>query len=211
MGHSLIYQALPGGCRLFARLQTDVQVGTLFAQLFNHGGGPYSWAEILDDLEEVLEGIAEDAAVFSSRAEVDRAMTDLLTALKEARAANPGLEMRPAYLEKSQWDIQERLGAVLQERGRGDPNRADPAPLVDALVFGAEELTPPGVAGSLGGPVCVVPPALVAEGARLLRCLDAEALFGADEENDGLVQDYRGWRAMILAAAECGEAIVVGD
>jgi hypothetical protein len=39
MGHPLILQALPVESRIYARLVGDRQVGTLFAQLFNHGGG----------------------------------------------------------------------------------------------------------------------------------------------------------------------------
>ncbi len=123
MGHSLSFQALPEESRLFARLQNDAKVGTLVAQLFNCGGGPYTWAS-LEDLDEALEGITEDMPqLFPSRAEAGRAMADLVAGLEEARAAHPGLEYRRAFLEKTQWDIQDRLTRELARRGRADPER----------------------------------------------------------------------------------------
>src|SRR5262245_28332863 len=114
MGHPLILQALPPGSRLYARLARDEKVGFLFAQLFSCGGGPYTWSG-LPDLDEILGDLAAGEP-FASRADVDRAMADLLAGLEEARAEHPGLEHRKVYLDKTQSDIEERLVAELRRR-----------------------------------------------------------------------------------------------
>jgi hypothetical protein len=203
MGHPLILQALSPGRRLFARLASDEKVGTLFAQLFNCGGGPYTWPG-LPDLDEILSDFA-GTGPFASRADVDRAMADLLADLEEARAEHPGLESRRAYLDKTQWDIKERLAAELRRRGRGDADG-----LVEAMLFGAGRLTPPGVEGPMGDGLRVVPAADVQEAARVLGAVAPEALFDPSRE-DWLCADYRAFRELYLAAAEWGEAVIVGD
>jgi hypothetical protein len=205
MGHSLSYQALPESSRLFAQLQNDPKVGTLVVQLFNCGGGAYTWAS-LDDLDAILEGVAEDnPQLFAARVDVDRVMANLVAALEEARAAHPGLEHRRAFLEKTQWDIEKRLTRKLKRR-----NRPGPHGLVQAILFGEELLTPPGVEGPLGDGLRVVRPARVAEAARVLREVAPGALFDKERE-DSLYDDFQSWREMYLAAAEQGEAVLVGD
>jgi hypothetical protein len=204
MGHSLSFQALPEGSRLCARLQGDQKLGTLFAQLFNCGGGPYTWAS-LDDLGDILDGIAEQETVFASREDVDQATAELLADLEEAQALHPGLEARRAFLEKTQWDIEERLARELDRRSRSDAGE-----FVQALLFGAAPLTPPGVRGPLGDGLRVVRPATVAEAARALGEVTPESLFD-EEGEDWLCEDFRSWRGLYLAAAAHGEAVVVGD
>jgi hypothetical protein len=204
MGHPLILQALPEESRLYARLRDDRRVATLFAQLFNAGGGPYSWAT-LSDLDEHLDGIAKHVEAFASRADVDRAMADLLTGLEQARAAHPGLEGRRVFLDKTQWDIEERLNEELRRRGHSEME-----PFVSAILFGAATLTPPGVEGPMGDGLRLVPPATVREAARILDPISPESLFDP-ETKDYLCEDYRDFRGLYLTAAEQGEAIVVGD
>jgi hypothetical protein len=205
MGHSLSYQALPEESRLFARLRKDPQVGTLVAQLFNCGGGPYTWAA-LEDLDEALEWLTEHKPrLFASRAEADQAMTELVAELEEARATHAGIERRRAFLDKTQWDIEERLTQELGRRGQAAPDQ-----FVQAILFGAELLTPAGVEGPPGDGLRVVRRAGVAEAARVLREVAPGSLFD-QEEDDGLFDDYRSWREMYLAAAGQGEAVVVGD
>jgi hypothetical protein len=205
MGHSVSFQALPEESRLFTRLQHDPKVGTLVATLFNCGGGAYTWAS-LDDLDEILDGITEDVPeLFPSRAEADRAMADLVADLEEARAAHPGLERRRTFLEASESDIEERLTRDLGRKGFPSPDQ-----FVQAILFGAEMLTPPGVQGPLGAGLGVVRRAGVAEAARVLREVRPESLFRREEE-DWLYCDFRAWRKMYLAAADQAEAVVVGD
>jgi hypothetical protein len=204
MGHSVSYQSLPEESRLFARLQGDPKVGTLVAQLFNCGGGAYTWAG-LDDLDGILDGVAEQGAPFASREEVDRTMAILTTDLEQARTLHPGLENRRAYLEKTQWDIEERLVAELERMGR-----AGAGEFVEALLFGAALLTPPEVQGPLGRGLGVVRSPEVAEAARVLREIAPSSLFDEDGE-DWLYEDFRTWRELYLAAAAHGEAVVVGD
>jgi hypothetical protein len=203
MGHSLSYQALPEDSRLFARLRTDRKTGTLFARLFNCGGGPYTWAE-LDDLDDILDGVAEDDSVFASREEVDRAMADLLADLEDARSAHPGLEDRRAYLEKTEEYIEKRLTRHLAQRGRKEA-----AALVQAFLFGAATLTPPGVRGPLGGGLSVIPSAMVRKAASVLGEMTAESLCAEEDEEDWL-EDFQSWREMYLAAAAHREAVIVG-
>jgi hypothetical protein len=203
MGHPLILQALPPGGRLYARLAGDPQVGTLFAQLFNHGGGLYSWAG-LPDLDEILGYVAE-LEVFASRAEVDRAMAAQLAALEETRAEHPGLEGRRVYLDKTQWDIEDRLARELRRRGRGDPDG-----FVQAILYGAGRLTPPDVEGPLGDGLRVVPAADVQEAARVLDAVPPKVLFELPKE-DRLGEDYGNLRELYRAAAERNEAVIVGD
>jgi hypothetical protein len=204
MGHSVSYQALPEASRVFVRLQNDPKFGTLVAQLFNHGGGAYTWAA-LEDLDEILQGISEDFPhLFASRAEVDRIMADLVWVLEEARTAHPGLEDRRSFLENTQWDIEERLIEKLRRRKRADPDE-----LAQAILFGAELLTPVGVQGPLGYGLRVVRRAGVVEAAQVLREVSPGSLY--DDEEDWLFQDFKSWRKMYLAAADKGEVVVVGD
>jgi hypothetical protein len=205
MGHSLSFQALPEESRLFARLETEPKLATLATQFFNCGGGPYTWSS-LEDLEEILEGVTEDMpALFASRAEVERVFAELVREFEEARAAHPGLEERRAFLEKTQWDISERLTRRLRAGRETDQDE-----FVQAVLFGAELLTPPGVRGPLGDGLRVVRRANVAEAARVLRAVAPGSLFDKDDE-DWLYADFQSWRDMYLAAAKNGEVVVVGD
>ncbi len=203
MGHPLILQALPADSGVYALLGSDPGVGTVFARLFNAGGGPYSWAGMAD-LHGHLGDIAADGSVFASRSEADRALAELLAGLAEARAGHPGLEGRRAFLGKTQWDIKERLAWELHRRGRADADE-----FARAVVFGAGPLTPAGVTGPLGDGLRVVPPGMVREAARVLRDVPWEGLF--DPEDEGAGEDYRALRALYAAAADYGEAVVVGD
>lgn len=205
MGHSLSFQALPEESRLFARLHREPKIGTLVAQLFNCGGGAYTWAS-LEDLDEILQGLTEDMpGLFTSRAEVDQTMADLIVELEEVRAEHPGLERRRAYLEKTQWDIEEQLTRKLD---RGD--LTEPDPLIQAILFGEQMLTPAGVRGPLGDGLRWVGRTSVALAAGMLRKIAPGSLFDKEAE-DWLYDDYRSWRRMYLAAADHREAVIVGD
>jgi hypothetical protein len=186
-------------------LKTDRRIAGLFAQCFNCGGGPFAWGAIRHELKEVAAGIAERHPGFGTRAELEQSLDALLAALEEARAGYPGIERRGVYLDKTQWDIQERLTLELTNRGREGA-----AELVGQLVFGCAALTSPGVETPVGDAVRVVPVEVVKQGAAVLREITSESLFDPDSE-DFLEEDYRHWRDMYLAAAEHREAILVGD
>jgi hypothetical protein len=94
MGHSLSFQALPEKSRLFVGLKKDAKLGTLVAPLFHCGGGAFTWSS-LEDLDEILEGVAAGAPeLFGSRTEVEKVMEELVRRLEETRAAHPGIEDR---------------------------------------------------------------------------------------------------------------------
>jgi hypothetical protein len=62
----------------------------------------------------------------------------------------------------------------------------------------------------MGDGLRVVPAADVQEAARVLGSVAPEVLFVPSRE-DWLYADYRDFRELYLAAAEQGEAVVVGD
>ena len=43
MGIPLTLRAIPDPSHLLTRLRTDRQLGTLFAELYSMGGGPFTW------------------------------------------------------------------------------------------------------------------------------------------------------------------------
>jgi hypothetical protein len=132
-------------------------------------------------------------------------MKDLVASLAEARAKHPGLEQRQLYLDKTQWDIEERLAGELRSR-----NRKDAGEFTRTVLFGAEPLTPPGVVGPTGDRLRVVPPGIVKEAAAVLLSIDPAKLFESASE-DWLYEDFKDLQTLYSAAAEHGEAIVVGD
>ena len=207
MGHPIVLQAVPADSRLYRLLESDPVVGTIVAQLFNAGGGPYTWAG-LDDIDDFLVGMTGSPPTFPDSAAVGRAWGELQRALAEARAAHPCLEQRQAYLDKTQWDIDQRVARELRRWGRADAEQ-----FARAIVFGAEPLTPPGVEGPMGDGLRVVPPALVGEAAGALAGLDPDRLFdaGCEENPDRVAADFRAFAALYSAAAGYGEAVAVGD
>src|SRR5205814_1408597 len=94
MGIPLILQAIPDPSHLLTRLRTDKQLGTLFADLYSMGGGPFTWAE-MDDLDETLQDLV-GRGVFGSPDDAKKAFTDLIGEWDSARVSHPGLGERRA-------------------------------------------------------------------------------------------------------------------
>ena len=199
MGLTLIYQALSDRSSLFIRLQQDERIAFLYAYLFNHGGGPFSWALIRDDLEEVLAGIAEDGNGFASRAEVDRVFEDLLGELDELRSNHPGAERRAAFLEKVHDEIRDSLAGTIEGKAR-----CDGPGLVNRLLYGERRIFP-----HPDHPLDLVPYTTVELGSQILRSIEPQVLFPRPEQ-DYLREDYGCWRDMYLAAFAHREVVVVG-
>jgi hypothetical protein len=105
---------------------------------------------------------------------------------------------RRAFLEGSQEDIEERLTRKLGRRIR--PRH----PVRSRVAHPAQG------AGAARDGLRLVRRAGVAEAARVLREIAPAALFDQGKE-DWLYDDFPSWRDLYLAAAEHGEAVIVGD
>lgn len=200
MGQSLKLQALPTECRLYARIATDPQAGAVFGHILMHGGHPGVWEPGRD---EELEDVFDDLATWpllGSRAAVDRALVELEAGWQAARADHPGLEGRSAFLCKTQHDIEKLLTADFRRRGHPSPDG-----FAEAVVFGTDHLAPHGMVPAPGCGLRVNLPAVVADAARWL---DPPAGVGAGA---WIGSDFCDLRRLYLAAAELGEAVLVGS
>jgi hypothetical protein len=204
MGHCPYYQAIPERCALHERLRTDRRLAALVRQIFPLGSRPFDLDEgetCREDIEETLTRLAaEEPELFKSRADVEATLSELRGELERAEAASPGLVGRTAFLNKSQYEIEERLTRALEDRGV-----LDGAGHVKTLLTGAEEFAP-----GMNLDLFVVPAPLVREGAALLRDLDLAAIIDPSEDAyDWLEEDYPPWRELYLQASAQGEAILI--
>jgi hypothetical protein len=204
MGHCPYYQAIPERGALYERLRTDRRLAALVHQIFPLGSRPFDLDEgetYREDLEETLSYLtAEEPELFRSRADVEAALSELRSELERAEAGSPGLVGRTAFLNQSQYEIEERLTRALEDRGV-----VDAAGRAKTLLRGPEEFAP---GMDLG--LFVVPAPLVREGAAMLRDLDLAAIIDPGEDAyDWLEEDYPPWRELYLQASALGEAILV--
>jgi hypothetical protein len=200
MGCPIAYQAVPESSPLYAALRCDKQIGLLFARLFINGGGPFRW----HGLQQAIRDIGEQGDIFHSPEEAVTCFERLLRMLDWLKAADPEIEARGIYLDKSQWEIEERLSKYVATQ---NPEMVE---LIEESIFGVEPMTAPDVVGTLGGPMRFLPSAKVKEVAKTVGPIEASPLFDEVKE-DYLCDDYGRWRAMYLAAAMHGEAVLIGD
>ncbi len=205
MGRHTYYQAMPVQLPLFERLRDERGFHALFTELMLLGPGPFSFAAIdPTEIAGTLDWLAEHEPAFGSRADVDRALGELLGELGRASACHPGLEDRAAYFEKVHDEVQERLSSELNRRGIGSADD-----LVLTLLKGGALLAPDECEGP-GTQLRWVPPALVEEGARALDGSEPGILW-PDEADWDLhpVEDFDLWRRVYREAAVLGEAVIV--
>ena len=121
MGVSLIYQAMPTRCRLYARLQNDAAFNAFLVALFPYGRGVlHLLANEPDEAEELLEEAIErhgEALGSEARGRIE----EFLAAAEKAMSASPGVESRTASLEKCSFDVEGRLARHLAGRVRDAP------------------------------------------------------------------------------------------
>jgi hypothetical protein len=205
VGVSVLYQAIPPRCGLFARLKTDAAFNALLVVLFPCGGGVFDFvAHDPDEAEEVLEdAIERHAGVLGPEPAARRRVEEFLAAVEETRSAFPGIEGRTASLEKCSFDVEARVAErvpVGAKRSRA---------LARQMVCGDQTLAPhlrPEGENILG----VVTRPLVRRGAGVLAPLPPHRLFGPDGWEGWCRDEYRRWRRLYLEAARRSEVLLVG-
>lgn len=204
MGVSMMYQALPEQTTLFECLRSNRKISTLFARLFPNGKGIFYIKELdEDELDEILDWIASEQ-LFSSRTEVEQVMNELSAELERTKASHQGVAERTAYLEKSQYRIQELLSQELKRREHNATSE-----LIEKLLYGSEALAPE-FFDSDDNLLYLVPSKVVKEGAEVLREIEPENLFGSEGELEQYYrQDFEQWKAFYLQASDNEEAVLV--
>jgi hypothetical protein len=201
MGIPLTFQAIPESSGLLALLRTNRRIGTLFADLYSMGGGPFTWSR-LDELDEILQNLV-GRGVLRSIDEARGAFAELNAEWNSALASNPALEGRRAFLDKTQHELNERITQRLTATGE-EPS----AELISDLFHGEDKLRNWSSDGY--DPLRLISAARVKAIAGLLGRLDENSIFHDDEE-DWLGEDYRGLRQLCFEAAIRGESIIVGS
>ena len=204
MGVSIYYQAIPEQSALFRRVQTQKAISTLFDFLFPYGNGIFHIFDIdKEELDEILDEIAEYCEVFDSRADVDQCLNELRMELERANISYPGLADRNAYLEKIQKVIEERLSQELKRRQLD--NHLD---YVEKLLYGNQALAP--FYAEYKAQALLVPSSVVRDSMQMLKEIDPEALFEvAEDPHRYYLEEFRWWREFYLEVAEKGEAAIV--
>ena len=196
MGVYCSYQAMPVQSQPFKWLQTEQHFCVMYGSVSHRPAGPYDIVRLPQpELDELLKGIAENA-VFGSRGVVDRVYTEPLAELARAAEEFPGLPQRATYMQRNC-----HFDAALA-RARKRLGHPEPEQLVDSLVLPDNHLAP----DDFSAPnitLHLVQPESVAEGAKWLQKIDPDSLGESEAE------DFRPWRAVYVAAAEHGEAVVV--
>ena len=205
MGVSIYYLALSEQSTLFKRIQTEKAFSTLFYDLVPYGNGIFHIFDIdKEELDEILDWVAESEEVFDSRADVDRCLNELCMELERAETSYPGLADQIAYLEKSQTLIEELLSQELKKR-----HLDNCIEYIEKLLYGDRSLAPD-LYGEYEDRPLLVPSSEVQNGARVLRDIEPEALFeSAGNPDSYYLEHFRRWRDFYLEAAEKGEAVII--
>jgi hypothetical protein len=215
MGLSVHYWAVPPSSALFNRLQNDKAFVTLMAVLFCYGGGAFFFFDDLDstEREKILESVIDTRQRKLGRGpKARRLIEEFRLELERTRLAYPGVEHRKCSLEKTSFVVEERLSEALKLV------RRDAMEFVKRLMWGDQSLGRDGaldlegdfenammdMEDSLG----LVSPALVREGALVLREVDAVNAFFRDRVWE--FESFRRWRRLYQDAAAQGEALLVG-
>jgi hypothetical protein len=205
VGVSVLYQAIPARCYLFARLQRDKAFNALLAALFPYGSGLFHLLACdPDEADEIIEeAIERHEAVLGSEPKARRRVEEFLEAVERTREEFPGIEDRTASLEKCSFDVEARLTRRLSMVVKDSPE------FVRKLICGDQMLAPrlrPEGEDILG----VVTRPLIRRAAGLLKPLPPHRLFGPDGWEGWCRNEYRRWRRLYLEAAERSEILLVG-
>ena len=120
----------------------------------------------------------------------------------QPRVWHPGLRERKAFLDKTQYELEDRITQRLQAIGE-----MSSAALISELFHGEGRLW--SWSHDDYDPLRLISSARVKAVADLLGRLDGGSLFD-EEEQEWLGEDYRELSRLCLEAAERGEAVIVG-
>ena len=184
MGYAPYYQAIAENSELLRLLRTDRQLTELLGYVFTLGSRPLDLDETgEDELNDALDWLVRNS-IAVNRQEAEAILLRLRTAIAEADRVSPGLLDRCRYVEKTQYEIESRLGIELEKRGV--ENASD---LAAAWINGDSVLV---------DSFRLVSSATVASAAALLRNTEPEQLFGGERE-DYIQDDYRACARLISA------------
>lgn len=205
MGVSVIYNAIPPGSTLYARLQREKALAVLMVSLFHIGDGIFRFFELPpNEVYEILGDVIEEHyETFGSELEADDAIAEFRSELRRTRQAYPGIETRRVSLEKTSSKIAERLSHELSRRQVTNAEE-----VVQRLMFGDQTFAPTllPVEEWLG----LISREVVREGVSILRQINPEALFAKDGGwEEYCLNQLKSWKKLYLAADQKGEEILL--
>lgn len=178
----------------------DIASGRIFKT-----GSRISAEEVREIVEDIFEG-GPSLLGKTPKLKVASFFKDLAS----ARTLSPGIEQRTAMLEKCDHRIRSHLERALMT------DYLNTAKLVHRIIIGDKII---GLDPSkeqlqdfaMGGVIGIILPSTVQKGAEILAQIEPIYLFPQDNDSDDWNRDnYERWRRTYLAAADHGEALLVG-
>lgn len=216
MSVRIIYSAIPPQSDLYACLREDLTFNTLMCFLMSSGHELYRFSGFAsedftsEDIKESLASLLKyNPSVLGP--EPEQSIDSFFAILEKTRADYPSLEERVVALEKCASEIEGKLQQALKKT-----HAETSAKMVSQMMWGDGILHPtwsqPGRKAPVGESVLgLISPSTVRKGALALAPLDVQQLFPDLEGRDSWYQaHYERWQRVYLAAAEHGEAFILG-